>query len=235
MPQISVAEISVDVIHKEIKNLHLGVYPPDGRVRVAAPFSVNDEAVRLAVIARLPWIRKQRESFQNQMRESPRTYTSQERHSFLGREYLLTITETTGKQGVSITEAGDMILSVRPGADTKRREKVLSDWHKKELKKLISPLIAKWEPVLGVRVTAFGIRKMKTKWGSCNPKTARIVINTELIKKPVHCLDYIVLHEMVHLIEKRHNDRFRSVLTRHMPDWQDIRSELNNTPIPEFL
>ena len=219
MPHIKVAEIDVEIVRKEIKNIHFGVYPPNGRVRVAVPVNVDDEAVRLAVITKLSWLRKQIATFQNQERQSKREYVPRESHYYLGKRYLLSVVEGSGRPGVKVTKSDKMILSIHPGTSAEKKEKILV------------PIIAKWEPVLGVNVSAFGVRKMKTKLGSCNPNTGRILINLEMIKKPEHCIDYIVLHEMAHLIEKRHNDRFRGLLTQHMPHWQMYRDELNTAPL----
>lgn len=231
MPHIKIAEIDVEIVRKDIKNIHFGVYPPSGRVRVAVPINVDDEAVRIAVISKLPWIRKQIQSFQNQERQSRREYVSRESHYYLGKRYLLSIQEEKGKQGISIHKSKGMILFVRPGSTAERREKILTEWYRDELKKIVAARIEKWETDLGVTVKAFGVRKMKTRWGSCNPKAGRILINLEMIKKPERCIDYIVLHEMAHLIEKRHNDRFREILTHHMPRWQTYRDELNEAPL----
>ena len=231
MPHIKIAEIDVEIVRKDIKNIHFGVYPPSGRVRVAVPINVDDEAVRIAVISKLPWIRKQIQSFQNQERQSRREYVSRESHYYLGKRYLLSIQEEKGKQGISIHKSKGMILFVRPGSTAERREKILTEWYRNELKKIVAARIEKWETDLGVTVKAFGVRKMKTRWGSCNPKAGRILINLEMIKKPEQCIDYIVLHEMAHLIEKRHNDRFREILTHHMPRWQTYRDELNEAPL----
>ncbi|MBN1166454.1 MAG: M48 family metallopeptidase [Methanospirillaceae archaeon] len=231
MTLIQVAEIAVEVDRKNIKNLHLGVYPPDGRVRVAAPTLVDDEAVRLAVISKLSWIRKQIVKYQSQERQSLREYVHNESHYYQGVRYLLSIVETEGKQEVSIKKSKEIILHIHKGATREGCEKLLNEWYRHQLKELIPPLIKKWESVLGVTVSWWGVRKMKTKWGSCNKEKGRILINLELIKKPSHCLDYIVLHEMLHLIEKRHNDRFRNLLTHHMPLWQMYRDELNECPL----
>ena len=231
MPHIKIAEIDVEIVRKDIKNIHFGVYPPSGRVRVAVPINVDDEAVRIAVISKLPWIRKQIQSFQNQERQSRREYVSRESHYYLGKRYLLSIQEEKGKQGISIHKSKGMILFVRPGSTAEKREKILTEWYRDELKKIVAARIEKWETDLGVTVKAFGVRKMKTRWGSCNPKAGRILINLEMIKKPERCIDYIVLHEMAHLIEKRHNDRFREILTHHMPRWQTYRDELNEAPL----
>jgi predicted metal-dependent hydrolase len=231
MADLNVAEIDVEIVRKDIKNIHFGVYPPNGRVRVAVPENVDDEAVRIAVISKLSWIRKQITAFQNQQRQSKREYVPRESHYYLGKRYLLSIDESKGKPTVIVNKSKTLILKVRPGSSSEKREKILTEWYRDELKNIIPQMIKKWEAILDVRVTAWGVRKMKTKWGSCNPKTGRILINLELIKKPVHCIDYIILHEMTHLIEKRHNDRFRDLLTHHMSHWQTYRDELNQSPL----
>jgi len=231
MPHLKIAEMDVEIVRKDIKNIHFGVYPPNGRVRVAVPVTVDDEAVRIAIISKLSWIRKQIQVFQNQERQSRREYVSRESHYYLGKRYLLHISEGSGRPSVQITKTGTMILSVRQGTPPEKREHILTEWYRKRLKEIVVPLIAKWESVLLVNVTSWGIRKMKTKWGGCNPKTGRILINLELIKKPEHCIEYIILHEVAHLIEKRHNDRFRDILTQYMPGWQLYRDELNDAPL----
>lgn len=201
------------------------------RVRVTVPTHVDDEAVRIAVISKLAWIRKQMKTFQNQERQSKREYVPRESHYYLGKRYLLTVVEESGSPGITVTQSTEMILAIRPGTTTEKRENILTEWYRTQLKEYLPPLFAKWESLLGVHASAWGVRKMKTKWGSCNPKTGRIWINLEMIKKPEHCIDYIVLHELAHLIEKRHNDRFRDILSRHMPQWQMYRDELNRAPL----
>ena len=229
--QITVAEIAVDIVRKDIKNLHLGVYPPDGRVRVAAPLMLDDDAVRMAVISKLSWIRKQITSFTGQARQSPREFLPRESHYFLGDRYLLMITETKGKTGVTLKNSSTLEILIRPGSSPARREAILTAWYRSELKRIIPGMIGKWEPILAVQVSGWGVRKMKTTWGSCNPASHRILLNLELVKKPLPCIEYIILHEMLHLIERRHNDTFHELLTQHMPKWRLIRDELNAAPL----
>jgi predicted metal-dependent hydrolase len=231
MHSISVAGQEVEVVRKAIKNLHLGVYPPNGRVRVAAPMSMNDEAVRLAVSSKLSWIKRQQTRFRTQERQPQRQYTYRESHYYLGRRYLLNVIEQDGHARVSIRNSTTMDLSIPTWTDTTKRERIMQEWYRKELKALIPGLIEKWEPIIGVNVEFWGVRKMKTKWGSCNSKAGRIWLNLELAKKPVQCLEYIVVHEMLHLLERRHNDEFRELLNKFMPLWQQYQDELNRAPL----
>ncbi len=231
MHRISVNGMPVDVIRKDIKNLHLGVYPPEGRVRVAAPLRVDDEAVRLAVITKLPWIRRQQTRFGLQERQSPREYTYRETHYYLGRRYLLNVIEQAGPSRVEVSNSAGLDLYVPVGNDVQKREQVMLGWYRKELKALIPPMIEAWEETLGVTVDDWGVRRMKTRWGSCNVEARRIWLNLELAKKPIQCLEYIVVHEMMHLLERNHTDRFRDLMDRFMPQWRYHRDLLNQAPL----
>lgn len=228
---ITVNGITVEVIRKSIKNLHLGVYPPDGRVRVAAPLTVSDDAVRLAVVGKLGWIKRQKAKFENQPRQSRREMVSGESHYFLGRRYRLRVIEHDGPGRVTLRGSSTMELYVRRGTSAEERERILQRWSRAELKTLIQPLIEKWQPVMGVQVADWGVKKMKTKWGSCNPAARRIWLNLELVKKPVDCLEYIVVHEMVHFLERNHNDRFMGLMDQFMPMWRQHREELYRSPL----
>ena len=228
---ISVSGINVEVVRKGIKNLHIGVYPPEGRVRVAAPLLVDDDAVRLAVISKLSWIKKQKAHFQEQPRQSKREYVPRESHYFFGRRYLLRVKEQSGSGHVEIRQSRQLDLFVPPGADTVQRERVLLAWYRKELKARIPHLIEKWQIVIGVQIAEWGVKRMKTKWGSCNIEARRIWLNLELAKKPIECLEYIVVHEMVHLLERQHNERFTALMDAFMPLWRLHRDELNRTPL----
>jgi len=229
--QITVNGVEVLVIRKAIKNLHLGVYPPNGRVRVAAPLRVSNEAVRLAVVGKLGWIKRQRSKFQEQTRESRRELVSGESHYYLGRRYRLRMIEQEGTGQVLVRNRRILELHVRPQSSQVERERVLHRWYREKLRELIPPLLTKWEMILGVQSEAWGIKRMKTKWGSCNVDTQRIWLNLELAKKPVRCLEYIVAHEMLHLLERHHNDRFISLMDRHLPHWRLHRQELNSAPL----
>ena len=231
MHRISVSGLQVDVVRKDIKNLHLGVYPPEGRVRVAAPLRVDDEAVRLAVITKLAWVKRQQTRFRTQERQSQREYTYRETHYYLGKRYLLNVIEHAGPSRVEVRNKAWIDLYVPAGSDACRREQVMLKWYRKELKALIPPLIAKWQEALGVTVDDWGVKKMKTRWGSCNTEARRIWLNLELAKKPVQCLEYVVVHEMVHLLERNHTDRFRELMDQFMPQWRHYRDVLNQAPL----
>ena len=221
----------MEVIRKEIKNLHVGVYPPTGRVRVAAPLLVDDNAVRLAVISRLGWIRRQQAAFQRQHRQSERELVTGESHYFAGRRYRLDVIECDRRPTVSLANNTTMELRVRPGTDPARREAVLQRWYRGRLREMLPALLTKWESEVGVTVSELRIKKMKTRWGSCNVEARRIWLNLELAKKPTSCIEYILVHEMVHILERRHNDRFRELMDALMPSWRLFREELNRAPL----
>ena len=229
--QIKVSGLTVDVVRKDIKNLHLAVYPPAGRVRVAAPLRVSEEAVRLAVVSRLGWIKKQRTKFISQARQSEREYVSGESHYFQGQRYRLNVIYQNGASRVVIRNKSAIDLYVRAGSDREQRERVMLAWYRQCLKEQIPALIEKWEPVLGVQVADWRVRQMKTKWGTCNTKAGRIWLNLELAKKSAQCLEYIVVHEMVHLLERHHNDHFTELMSRFMPQWKLHREELNRSTL----
>ena len=229
--QIVVSGLPVQIIRKGIKNLHLGVYPPHGRVRVAAPMAVTDEAVRLAVVGKLGWIKRQRARFAAQPRQSEREMVRGESHYFLGERYRLRLVRTSGAASIMLRNKTSMELHVRPDATVDQRVEVLRQWYRQQLRDLIPPLLKKWEKALGVRAAEWGIRKMKTKWGSCNSAARRIWLNLELAKKPVQCLEYVIAHELAHLIERHHNDRFIAILDKHLPHWRVSRGELNASPL----
>jgi hypothetical protein len=231
--RIEVAGISVEVLRKRIKHLHVAVYPPEGRVRVAAPLSVSDEAIRLAVIERIPWIRKHQARFAAQPRQSRREMVNGESHWVQGRRYLLALREVSGREGVALRGLATLELSVHPGSDSAHREAVLYRWLRKELKTAIPPLLELWQPILGVDAASWGVRKMKTRWGSCNTSAKRLWFNLELAKKPPECLEYVVVHELAHLIERRHDARFTALMTRHLPGWPRIREALNAAPLAD--
>lgn len=229
--QINVSGLAVDVVRKDIKNLHLGVYPPMGRVRVAAPLRVSDEAVRLAVISRLSWIKRQKSKFTNQARQSAREYVSGESHYFQGQRYRLKVIYQNGTPRVVIRNKSIIDLYVREGSELVQRQKVLLTWYRQQLKELTPLLIAQWEPIIGVKVAEWHIKQMKTKWGTCNIEAQRIWLNLELAKKSAQCLEYIVVHEMLHLLERHHNDYFIELMNKFMPQWRLHREELNHSAL----
>jgi len=228
---ITVSGISVQIERKDIKNLHLGVYPPNGRVRVAAPLVVSEDAIRLAVIGKLAWIRRQKTRFAEQPRQSAREMVNGESHYFLGRRYRLRVHEQPGKQYVSIRGMASLDLFVNAGRSTEQRAAVLLRWYRQQLNELIPPLLEQWQAKLGVQAKAWGIKKMKTRWGGCNPVAQRLWFNLELAKKPVRCLEYIVVHELAHLLERRHDERFIAVLNQHLPQWKQQQELLNHLPL----
>ncbi len=228
---MTVSGLRVSVVRKAIKNLHLGVYPPDGRIRVAAPLGISDAAVRVAVIGRLPWIKRQRAAFERQPRESQREMVSGESHFYRGRRCRLQVIEGDGRPWVELRGKNVLVLHVRPSADVDARERVLQRWYRDRLRELLPPLLEKWEAKLGVQVSAWGIKRMKTKWGSCNAKAGRVWFNLELVKKLPGSLEYIVVHELAHILSPRHDERFLSIMDRHLPSWRHARDELNSAPL----
>mgnify|MGYP001443646747 CR=1 FL=1 len=231
MSTLKIQDIEIEVIKKKIKNIHLAVYPPNGRVRLAAPIQVNDESIRLFAVSKLSWIKKQQKKFREQEREAKREYTNRESHYYQGRRYLLQVEEGSGHAKVEIKNKKYLFIQVKPGSSREKIEKILIEWYRAQIKKQIPELITKWENVLGLRVKDWGVKRMKTKWGSCNPQAGRIWLNLELIKKRVHCLEYILVHEMLHLKERKHNEKFIQNLNKFMPKWKSYKKELNDFPV----
>lgn len=227
MNNIVINDIEIEVIKKNIKNVHLSVHPPAGRVRLAAPENMDEEAIRLFAISKLSWIKKQRKEFDTQERQSVREFLSGESHYFMGSRYLLNVIESSEKQRVELRNKKYMDLYVRLGHTKEKRERIVSQWYREELKRLIPEYIEKWEDTIGVTVNEWGVKLMKTKWGTCNEQDKRIWINLELAKKNPRCLEYIIVHEMVHLLERHHNDRFKAYMDEFLPNWKSIRDELN--------
>lgn len=228
---ITVAGIVIDLIRKDIKNIHLAVYPPSGRVRIAAPEQMDADAIRLFAISKIPWIKKHQRKFAEQHREAPREYVNGESHYFRGRRYLLNIIEHNGNIKVVIRNRKYMDLYVKYDATKDQKERALWEWHRRELKSIVPDLVAKWEHIIGVRCSGCGIKHMRTKWGTCNTSAKRIWLNLELAKKPMVCLEYIIVHELVHLHERNHSDRFVSLMDRFMPNWRMHREVLNSLPV----
>jgi len=227
---LNVRGIDIDVVYKDIKNLHVGVYPPLGRVRVSAPRQLDDDQVRLAVVNRLPWIKRQRELLRNADRQSVREMVTGESHYVSGRRYRLTVTERPGRASIEL--AGEQLrLFVPPDSTAEQRREVLDRWYRDRLRAAIPGLISKWEPVLNVKVPRWSIRRMKTKWGSCNRRSGHVWFNVELAKKHPECLEYIVVHEMTHHLERNHTERFTGLMDVAMPDWRARRDRLNDSPL----
>ena len=222
--------IEIELIQKNIKNLHLSVLPPYGNVRISAPLHLSKETIRLYAISKLPWIKEQREKIRSQERESPREFINRETLYFQGRKYLLRIFEKEGPAKILLNNRY-IDLYIKPGTHSTVRKRMIDQWHRNELKKIVPSYIANWEKKISVRVDDFGIKQMKTRWGSCNIEAKRIWLNLELAKKPLQCLEYIIVHEMVHLLERKHNDRFLAYLDKFIPDWRTRRQELNRLPV----
>ncbi len=231
MEQITISNITIDVVRKDIKNIHLAVYPPTGRVRIAAPLSVNEDAIRLFAISKLGWIKRNRRKFNGQERIPPREYKQREGHYFLGKRYLLNVIEVDAKPKVEIKGKRRIDLYVRPNSSTQKKHEVLTEWYRSQLKKQIPPIIEKWQKKLNLKVNNWQVKLMKTKWGSCNIEKKRIWINLELAKKPERCLEYIIVHEMIHLKERLHNERFLYYIDEYLPNWKQLKTELNRLPV----
>lgn len=228
---LNLGGVSVEVIRKDIKNVHLSVHPPHGRVRIAAPRRMKLDTIRVFAVAKLGWIKKQQAKLAAQAREPVLEYVERESHHLWGRRYLLSVVQTTGRQGIDL-KGNRVVLSIRPGSTLERRAALFAQWRRQLLRQEATKLIAIWEQRLGVKANHLLIQSMKTKWGSCNPKTRNIRLNTELSKKPKQCLDYIILHELAHLLVPNHGEGFVRMLNLHMPHWRSIRSQLNELPLP---
>lgn len=227
---IRLGEITITVTRKDIKHVHLSVHPPNGRVTLVAPIRTRPEVARAYATSRLGWIREQQARLRGQARESVRRYVTRESHSVWGKRYLLTVVEREQKPSVTMDHRR-ITLSVRPGSDCARREDVMHAWHKALLHTEVPRLIRQWEPRLRVKVTAYFLQRMKTKWGSCNHDAQHIRLNTELVKKPKDLLEYVIVHEMLHLIAPTHSERFIELMTKHYPSWREARAELNELPL----
>ena len=229
--QVQVAGITVDVVRKDIRNLHLGVYPPLGKVRVSAPLAVSDEAVRLAVISKLAWIKRQRAGFARQARQGPREAVTGESHYLFGKRYRLRVVAHQGRPYIDLPNKAHIILHADPAATAGQRLDVLDRWYRDHLRTAIDPLFTTWQETLGVTASFVGVKRMKTKWGSCNPATRRIWINSELAHKPLESIEFIVVHELVHLLIPNHGEHFARIMDEHLPDWRARRSALNSQPL----
>lgn len=228
--QIKLGEIAVDVVFKDIKNIHLSVYPPAGKVRISAPLRMDLDTIRVFAITKLDWIKSRQKKLREQERETPREYLDRESHYLWGKRYLLEVAESDQPPQVRLKHS-KMLLQVRPGTGEEKRKAIVEAWHRDRLRQAIPSLIAKWEATLGVKVDRFFVQRMKTKWGSCSAAHRSIRLNSELAKKPRECLEYLVVHEMVHLLEPTHNSRFTALMDRFMPKWQFYREILNRLPV----
>lgn len=228
--RLKLGDITADVVLKDIKNVHLSIYPPTGRVRISAPMRMSLDTIRIFAISKLDWIKKQQQKLRQQERETPREYLNRESHYVWGKRYLLTVVEEDAAPGVELRHR-KMLLRVRPGADGEKKHAIMEAWYREQIKKAVPPMISLWEPIIGVRVARFFVQRMKTKWGGCSPGTRSIRLNTDLARKPIECLEYIVIHEMVHLLEPTHSARFVRLMDRFLPKWQFLRQQLNHLPL----
>jgi predicted metal-dependent hydrolase len=219
--------LEILVVRKPIKNLHLSVLPPDGKVRVSSPIRMNDDAIRTLIATRIPWIRKQKAKFTAQARQTPREFVSGEDHYFFGCRYRLEVRHKDEPPNVHLKGKNRIILQMRPNTTLERREEIVMDWYRGELRPVAEDLLERWQKRIGVQVRLWGIKRMKTRWGTCNQKAQRILLNLELTKKPIGCIEYVIVHELLHLIEKKHNEHFVKLMTKHLPNWRSRKEELN--------
>ncbi len=230
MDTLRLGDIEVAITRKDVKHVHLSVHPPEGRVTLVAPAKSRLDVLRAYTITRLSWIRKQQAAFRSQAREAPRRHVTRETHYLWGRRYLLNVHHVDAKPGVH-QDHKRITLMIRPGSDPAKRAEVMHEWHKAQLHMVLPGLIRTWEPRLGVKVHAYFLQRMKTRWGSCSHTRGNIRLNTELVKKPRHLLEYVLVHEMSHLIAPTHDERFIALLDQHFPRWKEARAELNALPL----
>jgi predicted metal-dependent hydrolase len=228
--QLNLGGISVDVVFKDIKNVHLSVYPPTGRVRISAPERMKLDTIRIFAISKLEWIKRQQTKLQEQERESPREYLDRESHYVWGKRHLLQILETDAAPAVQL-DHNRMLLRVRPRTGEDKRQAIVAQFYREQIRAAVPRLVERWESAMGVKVHRLYVQRMKTKWGSCNPRARAVRLNTELAKKPKHCLEYILVHELVHFFEPHHGERFVNLMDKFMPQWRHLRNELNRQPL----
>ena len=234
MIRMNISGVEIEVAKKKIKNMHLSVLPPSGRVRISAPFGTNDETIRLFAIKKIGWVKKQIQKFENQPRQSEREYVSGESHYLWGRRYKLELKYTKKANNIE-TKGSKLVLTVREASTQEQREKIMNEWYRAELKAKLPALIGKWEEIIGVKVNDVGVKNMRTKWGTCNVKDKRIWVNLQLAKKPVDCLEYIVVHELVHLLEKNHTPVFIEHMDKFLPGWRVTKDELNGFIMDKYF
>lgn len=234
LPQtLQVGDIPIALTLKDVQNVHLSVHPPDGRVTLVAPTATRPDVARAYAISKLTWIRQQQQQLTTQSRETPRQYIERESHYLWGRRYLLSVVTHHAKPSI-ILDHKRITLHIRPDTDTAQRAKIFHTWHKSLLHESVPPLIKTWETKLGVNVSSYFLQRMKTKWGSCNYTAKNIRLNTELVKKPKDLLEYVIVHELAHLLEPNHSDRFITLLNQHYPHWREARAELNELPLASY-
>lgn len=230
MQQIMLGDICIDVVHKDIKNVHLSVYPPAGKVKISAPLRMDMDTIRVFTISKLSWIKKQQSKILSQERETPREYIARESHYYLGKRHLLKIIEHDASPKVEIKHE-TIEIYIRPNTGLEKRKEILDEWYRQRLKEIIPGIISQYEDKLKVNVAEFAVKKMKTRWGTCSIRAKRIWLNLELAKKPKECIEYVVVHEMVHLLERHHNERFIAYMDKFLPKWRFYKEELNRSPL----
>ena len=224
---LQLGSVEALVVRKPIKNLHLSVLPPNGRVRITAPENMKDDAIRTLISLRIPWIKKQQSKFTGQERQTKRGYVSGESHYLFGKRYRLEVVFKDAAPTVFLKGKNKIVLQVRPKTSVVKKNEVMMAWYRDQLRVLVEEMMSTWQKKIGVKVSHWGIKQMKTRWGTCNHKRARILINLELAKKPIHCIEYVVVHELVHLIERKHNEKFVLLMTRYLPKWRSFKDDLN--------
>ncbi len=227
---LDLGDFRAEVVRKAIKHVHLSVYPPDGRVRIAAPAGMELETIRLFAIAKLAWIKRQQRKILAQERETPREFLDRESHYVWGKRYLLKVVEREAAPAVELGHSS-LLLQVRPGCDAARRQEILDAWYREQIRQAVPALLEKWQPLIGVEAGKIFVQRMRTRWGSCNPVAGHVRLNTDLAKKPPECLEYIVVHELTHLLEPTHNARFASLMEGFLPHWRQVRDALNRLPV----
>jgi predicted metal-dependent hydrolase len=234
MDVIKIGDLEIEIDRKDIKNAHLGVYPPEGRIRVAAPLQMSNDAVRLLVISKITWVKKQIKTFEDQERETKREYLAGESHYFFGKRFLLDVIHTSDRPSILI-KGSQIQLFIDGAASRDQRHTILDEWYRTELKVEATRFIEKWKSNLGLETIDWEIRKMKTQWGSCLPEQNKIILNSELAKQPYHALEYVIVHELLHLKVPEHNDKFFEILSSKLPNWESLKAELNfRLPYVEF-
>lgn len=227
---LDLGELHAEVVRKPIKHVHLSVYPPDGRVRISAPEGMTLETIRLYAITKLVWIKRQQSKILAQERETPREYLDRESHYVWGKRYLLKVIPTEAGSTIRLKHS-TLELHAPVASNASKRAELLEAWYREQIKAVVPALLAKWQPLMGVTAGRLHVQRMRTKWGGCNPETGLIRLNTDLAKKPSQCLEYILVHELTHLLEPTHNGRFQSLLDGFLPHWRQLKAELNRLPV----
>lgn len=224
---LQLGSIEVLIVRKPVKNLHLSILPPAGKVRVTSPVKMRDDAIRTLLASRLPWIKRQQKKFSGQERQTKREYVSGESHYLFGKRYRLELLYKPEAPTITLKGKNKIILQVRPKSSAMKRQKIMTEWYRKQLYPVVEELITKWQKKIGVKTSCWSIKQMKTRWGTCNHKTGRVLINLELAKKPIACIEYVVVHELLHIKEKKHDERFVTLMTKYLPKWRSTKEELN--------